>query len=176
MDSRLTANFGPSMVSPGLRLSKVVVMISFPRVSLRPDGPAAARADNLAMLVEEDIVVHHEQPLALDELVERAGLKRDDVAGPRRNMVAPGLPGVDRAGTAHPVVSRRAGKHQQDVDRRRGDQAAMTGGFGVGLVEIDRMIFADGFAVEFDRLPGQRVGNGLARFARDDIVPDLSQI
>ena len=47
---------------------------------------------------------------------------------------------------------------------------------GVGLVEIDRMILADRFAVEFDRLPGQRVGNGLARFAGDDMVPDLSQI
>jgi len=40
--------------------------------SLRPDGPAAAGTDHFAALVEEDVVVHHEQPLALDELVERA--------------------------------------------------------------------------------------------------------
>src|SRR6476619_1444728 len=106
MDSRLTAKPGPSMVSPGLRFSNVVVMMSLP--SLRPDGPAAARADHLAVLVEEDVVVHHEQPLALDELVERAGLQRDDVVGARRNIVAPGLPGIDGARRAHPVGLRRA--------------------------------------------------------------------
>jgi len=43
----------------------------------------------LAMLVEEDIVVHHEQPLALDEFVERAGLQRNDIVRSRRNIVAP---------------------------------------------------------------------------------------
>jgi hypothetical protein len=62
------------------------------------------------------------------------------------------------------------------VDRRRRDQPAITGGFGVGLVEIDRMILADRFAVEFDRLAGQRVGNRLARFAGDDVVSDFAQI
>jgi hypothetical protein len=41
------------------------------------------------MLVEEDIVVHHEQPLPLDELVERAGLETDDIVGTRRDVVAP---------------------------------------------------------------------------------------
>src|SRR5450755_4530496 len=112
MDSRLTANFGPSIASPVRRFSNVVPMIA-PSLH-RPDGLAATGTDHFAMLVEEDIVVHHEQPLALDELVERAGLQRDDVAGPRRNLVAPGLPGVDRAGTAHPVVRRRAGKHQEN--------------------------------------------------------------
>jgi hypothetical protein len=66
--------------------------------SLGPDGPAAAGTDHVAMLVEEDVVVHHEQPLALDELVERAGLQGDDVVRPRRNVVAPGLPGIDRPG------------------------------------------------------------------------------
>src|SRR5437667_11080957 len=62
------------------------------------------------------------------------------------------------------------------MDRRRCDQPAITRGFGVGLVEIDRMGLADRFAVEFDRLPGQRVGNGRARRAGDDVVPDLAQI
>src|SRR6266849_5023309 len=148
MDSRLTANFGPSMVSPGLRLSNAAIMISLPRVSLRPDGPATARTDHLAMLVEEDIVVHHEQPLALDEFVERAGLKPDDVAGTRRNVVAPGLSGIDGTGTAHPVVGRRAGEHQQDVDRRRRDQPTIMGGFGVDFVEIDRVSFTDRCAIQ----------------------------
>src|SRR5882672_10559727 len=176
MDSRLTANFGSSMVWPGLRLSNAAVMISLSRVSLRPDGPATARTNHLAMLVEEDIVVHHEQPLALDELVERAGLKPDDVAGTRRNVVAPRLSGIDGAGAAHPVVGRRAGKHQEDVDRRRRDQSAIDGGLGIVLVEIDRMVFADGCAIQLDGVPRQRVGNALARLAGDDVVPDLSQI
>src|SRR4029078_9496113 len=56
------------------------------------------------------------------------------------------------------------------------DQPAIAGGPGIGLVEIDRVIFADRFAVQFDSLFGQRVGNGLARLARDDVVPDLAQI
>ena len=51
--------------------------------------------------------------------------KRDDVVRPRRNVVAPGLPGIDRAGRAHPVVRRRAGEHQEDMDRRRRDQPAI---------------------------------------------------
>ena len=102
--------------------------------------------------------------------------KRDDVVRPRRNVVAPGLPGIDGAGRAHPVIRRRAGEHQQDMDRGRRDQPAIAGGLGVGLVEIDRMILADRFAVEFDRFLGQRVGNGLARLAGDDVVPDLAQI
>src|SRR5664279_485625 len=174
MDSRLTANFGPSMVSPGSRPSKVVVMISLP--SLRPDGPATARADHLAMLVEEDVVVHHEQPLALDELVERAGLQPDDVAGTRRNVVAPRLSGVDGARAAHPVVGRRAGKHQEDVDRGRRDQSAIGRRYGVGLVEIDRMVFADRLAVQLDRLARQRIWNGLARRAGNDVVPDFAQV
>src|SRR5450432_4071722 len=131
MDSRLTANFGPSMVSPALRLSNVAVMISFPHMSLRPDGPAATGTDDVAMLVEEDIVMHHEQPFALDELVERAGLQRDDVVGTRGNIVAPRLPGIDGAGAAHPVIGRRAGEHQQDMDRGRRNQPAITRGPGV---------------------------------------------
>src|SRR6204780_5940412 len=101
MDSRLTAKGGPSMASPGSRCSKVVFMVC-PSPSLRPDGPAAAGTDHFAMLVEEDIIVHHEQPFALDELVERAGLEGDHVAGPRRNVVTPGLPGIDGARRAHP--------------------------------------------------------------------------
>src|SRR3984957_11515199 len=176
MDSRLTANCGPSMLSPAPRLSNVTVMIPLPRVSLRPDGPAAARTDHRAMLVEEDIVVHHEQPFALDELVERGGFEPDGVVRTRRNMVAPGLPGIDGAGTAHPVIGRRAGKHQEDVNRRRRDQPAIAGGFGVGFIEINRMIFADRPAVQGDRFLRQRVGDGLARLARDDVVPELSQI
>src|SRR5450759_3482703 len=90
MDSRLTANFGPSQVSPAPRLSNVAVMVSFPQASLRPDGPAAAGANHLAVLVEKDIVVHHEQPFALDELVERSRRKRDHIARTRRHVVAPG--------------------------------------------------------------------------------------
>src|SRR5674476_899830 len=116
MVSRVTANFGPSMLSPALRLSNVAVMISLACASLRPDGPAAAGTDHVAMLVEEDVVVHHEQPFALDELVERAGLKRDDVAGTRRNTVAPCVAGSDGGRAARPVVGRRAGEHQEDVD------------------------------------------------------------
>src|SRR6478736_7525210 len=111
MDSRDTANFGPSMLSPAFRFSNVVVIASLGLILLGPDGPAAAGTDHVAMLVEEDVVVHHEQPLALDELVERAGLEPDDVVRPRRNVVAPGLPGIDRPRRAHPVIRRRAGKH-----------------------------------------------------------------
>src|ERR1700722_19773855 len=153
MDSRLTANFGPSMVSPAVRLSNVVVMMLLARscASLRrPDGPAATGTDHFAAPVEEHVVVHYEQPLALDELVERARRKRDDVAGPRRNVVAPGLPGIDGARRAHPVVGRCAGKHQENVDRGRRDQPAIAGGLGVSFVEIDRMILADRLAVELD--------------------------
>src|SRR5581483_8062517 len=104
MDSRETANDGPSMASPALMVSNVMALCS-----RRTNGLAAAGADHLAVLVEEHIVVHHEQPLAADELVERAGLQRDGVAGPRRDVVTPGLTGIDGAGRAHPVVGRRAG-------------------------------------------------------------------
>src|SRR3954452_10570205 len=97
MDSRDTANFGPPIASPALRPSNVVVMICS-LTSHRPDGPAAARTDHFAALVEENIVVHHEQPLALDELVERTRLQGNHVVGTRRNIVAPGLPGIDGAG------------------------------------------------------------------------------
>src|SRR5437773_2767007 len=64
MDSRDTANFGPSMLSPAFRSSKLVVMIIPPRllVLFGPDGPAAAGTDHVGMLVEKDVVVHHEQP------------------------------------------------------------------------------------------------------------------
>src|SRR5262249_52559977 len=34
---------------------------------------------------------------------------------------------------------------------------------------------ANRMAIEFDRFAGQRVGNGPARFAGDDVVPELSQ-
>src|SRR4051812_37688273 len=127
MDSRETANFGPSMASPAIRSSNVIMI---PSPSRRPDGLAAAGTDHLAMAVEEDVVVHHEQPFALDELVERPGLQGDDVTGPRGDIVAPGLPGIEGAGTAHPVVRRRAGEHQQDMDRGRRDQPAIARGFG----------------------------------------------
>src|ERR1043166_6470676 len=79
----------------------------------RTNGLAATRADHVAMLVEEDVVVDHEQPFALDELVERACLQRDHVSGASVDIVAPGLAGIDRARAAHPVVRRRAGEHQQ---------------------------------------------------------------
>src|SRR5690242_12650417 len=101
------------MVSPGLRLSKLGCMISS---SHRPDGLAAARTDHLARLIEEDVVVHHEQPLTLDEFVECPGLQGDDVAWTGGNVVAPGLTGIDRPRRAHPVVGGRAGKHEENVD------------------------------------------------------------
>src|ERR1700688_4781693 len=98
MDSRETANFGPSMASPVERLSNVVVMLISLKCPLhRPDGLAAAGTDDLAVLIEEHVVVDDEQPLALDELVERAGLQRDGVAGACGNVVAPGLAGIDGA-------------------------------------------------------------------------------
>src|SRR5258707_14550207 len=62
------------------------------------------------------------------------------------------------------------------MDRGRRDQPAIAGGLGIGLVEIDRVILADRFAVELNGFPGQRVGNGLARLAGNDVVPDLAQI
>src|SRR5262249_15779260 len=43
-----------------------------------------------------------------------------------------------------------------------------------GLVEIERMQIADGAAVFLDGIERQRVGNGLARLARDDLVPRLT--
>src|SRR5690242_20063775 len=135
MDSRVTANCGPSIASPAERLSNVVV-IALPSLH-RPNRPAAAGTDYIALLVEEDVVVHHEQPLALDELVERAGLQGDDVIGPRRNVVAPGLSRIDGSRRAHPVIHRRAGEHQEDMDRGWRDQPAIAGGPGIGLVEID---------------------------------------
>src|SRR5487761_2129759 len=73
--------FWPLDAVPGLEAFK---RRRHDRVPLtRPDGPAAARTDHRAMLVEEDIVVHHEQPFALDELVERARLEPDDVVRTR---------------------------------------------------------------------------------------------
>src|SRR5579871_2414468 len=172
MDSRLTANFGPSIPSPAFKLSNVVTCPPLDR----PDGPAAARTDHLAVLVEEDIVVNDEQPFALDEFVERARFEPDDVAGTRRNVVAPRLARIDGARRAHPVVRRRAGKHQEDVDRGRRDQSAVTGRFRIGLIEVEWMGFADRGTIEFNGLARQRVGNGLARLTRDDDVPDLAQV
>src|SRR5262245_43779275 len=99
-------------------ISCPTAMSSKRAISLRPYRLAAARADHLAALVEEDIVVDREEPALADELVEAAGLQRDRVARPRRDVVAPALTGVDRAGAAHPVVRRRAGEHQEDVDGR----------------------------------------------------------
>src|SRR5689334_24633410 len=106
MDSRVTANCGPSIRSPAERLSNVVIALPS---SHRPNRPAAAGTDYVALLVEEDVVVNDEQPFALDELVERAGLQGDHVIRARRDVVAPGLPGIDRAGRAHPVIRRGAG-------------------------------------------------------------------
>src|SRR4051812_23996089 len=105
MDSRDTAKDGPSMVSPSFRLANVSVIFSLP--SHRPDRLATAGADHCVFLVEEDVVVHDEQPLSPDELVERARLEPDHVAGPGRNVVAPRLARIDRARAAHPVVGRR---------------------------------------------------------------------
>src|SRR5258707_15609084 len=100
MNSRDTAKLGPSMVSPALRSSNVVVMAPSP--SLRPDGPAAAGADHLAALVEEDVVMHHEQSFSLDELVDRAGLQRIGVTRLRRGDADRGVSGILAAGGAHP--------------------------------------------------------------------------
>jgi hypothetical protein len=38
------------------------------------------------------------------------------------------------------------------------------------------MIFANRLAVQLDRLPRQGIGNGPARLAGDDVVPDFPQI
>ena len=62
------------------------------------------------------------------------------------------------------------------MDRRRRDQPAIDGSLRVVLIEIKRMVFADGCAIQLDGVPRQRVGNGLARLAGDDVVPDLAQI
>src|ERR1700733_16133948 len=62
------------------------------------------------------------------------------------------------------------------MDRWRRDQAAIARGPGVGLVEIDRMILADRFAVERDGLVRQRVGDGLAGLAGNDVVPEFARI
>src|SRR5580658_4325884 len=126
------------------------------------------------MLVEEDIVVHHEESLLPDEFGERAGLEGDRVAGPRRQVVAPGLAGIHRAGAAHPVVDRRAGEHQQDVDSGRRDEAAMDAASRVFLVEIKRVDIVDGAAIALNRLEGEMVGDGLALLTRHDLVPDLA--
>src|SRR6185312_13610055 len=48
-------------------------------------------------------------------------------------------------------------------------------GLGRDLVEIERIGLADRLAVQRDRVPGQGVGNGLARLAGHDLVPDLAQ-
>src|SRR4051794_35132398 len=112
MGSRVTANCGPSIRSPAERLSNVVVIAlsSYP-----PNRPAAAGTDYVAPGVKEDVVVNHKQPFALDELVECAGLKRNHIIGPRRDVVPPGLSRIDRAGRAHPVIRRGAGEHQEDM-------------------------------------------------------------
>src|SRR5882757_10507890 len=62
------------------------------------------------------------------------------------------------------------------MDRRRRDQPAINGGLRVVLIEIKRVIFANGCAIQLDGVPRQRVGNGLARLAGDDVVPDFPQI
>src|SRR5262249_11872875 len=82
------------------------------------------------------IIVHDEKPLTLDELVERSGLKRNDIARPRRDVVAPRLASIDRAWTAHPVVGRGAGEHQENMDRRWRDEPAEGAGLGGGFVTL----------------------------------------
>src|SRR5262245_13877652 len=73
MDSRVTANGGPLIASPADRLSNVVAIA--PLLSHRPNRPAAAGTDYVALPVEEDVVANDEQPFAPGELVERAGLE-----------------------------------------------------------------------------------------------------
>src|ERR1700730_9910239 len=101
MDSRDTANFAPSMLCPGASVSNVVVMACS---SHRPNRPAAARTDDLAVLVEEDVVVNDEQPLFLDEFVQRPSLQRDRVVRAGGNVVAPGLARVHGARASHPII------------------------------------------------------------------------
>src|SRR5258708_4181686 len=133
MDSRETANFGPSMVSPALRRSNVAVMISLPRASLRPDGPAAAGTDHVALLVE-----------------------------------APGVRGRGGGGAGNGGGGGGEGKQRQEVDRGGRDEPAITGGFGVDFVEIDRVSFTDRSAIQLNGVPRQRVRDGLARLAGND--------
>src|SRR4029079_189635 len=98
MLSRETGNDGPSMRCP-TSISALVVMGAS---SHRPDGLATTRADDLPLLVEKHVIVHDEQPILPDELVERTRLQSNGIAGPRRDVVAPGLAGIDGARTAHP--------------------------------------------------------------------------
>src|SRR6266545_1911701 len=107
------------MMPPKLVLPKLVVMVlisfSLPQ-SRGSDGLAAAGTDDIAMLIEEHIVVDHEETFTLDEFVQRAGVQGDGVARPCRLVVTPRLAGIDGAWRPHPVVRRGAGKHQKDVD------------------------------------------------------------
>src|SRR3546814_21190292 len=91
------------------RSTRTDTLFPYTPLFLSADGPAAAGADHFVVLVEEHVVVHGEQAVFLDELVQRAGLQADDVAGPGLYVVAPGLAGVDGAGAAHPVVGGGAG-------------------------------------------------------------------
>src|SRR3546814_10909690 len=76
------------------RSTRTDTLFPYTPLFLSADGPAAAGADHFVVLVEEHVVVHGEQAVFLDELVQRAGLQADDVAGPGRDVVAPGLAGV----------------------------------------------------------------------------------
>src|SRR5208337_3511251 len=115
--------------------NSLLMMVS----SHRPDGPAAAGADHVTMLIKKDVVVNHEEALSLDELVERSGLQRDRITGARGAVVAPRLDGVYRALGAHPIICRCASAHQQDLDRRRGDESAIASPPRVFLIEIEWM-------------------------------------
>jgi len=134
---------------------------------LRPDRPAATAADDLVTPVEEDVVMDGEQPISPDELVQASRLQTNGISGPRRNVVAPTLARIDRARAAHPVVGRRAAKHEQDMDAGGRDQAATAAPPSVFLVEIERMLISHRAAVALDSLQGQQVGNGRPRFPRN---------
>src|SRR5260370_40576512 len=56
----------------------------------QPNGPTAPGTDHLAVLIEEHVIVNHEQPLFTTKLVQCARLKGDASATSCGDVVAPG--------------------------------------------------------------------------------------
>ncbi|MNL32811.1 hypothetical protein D3C87_1546860 [compost metagenome] len=62
------------------------------------------------------------------------------------------------------------------MDRRGSDQTAVHALASEFLVEVQRMGIANDSAILVNGLQGEGVGNGLARFTGDDVVPGLAQL
>src|SRR5438309_2162768 len=149
------------MASPALSCSNVVVIAPSPYTG-RIVQPRPEQITSRAWLKKTLSCTTNSRSRLMNLSSARASSR---MTSPGRNVVAPGLPGIDRTRRTHPVVRGRAGKHQHDVDRGRRNQAAVTGRLRIGLVEIERMGLADRPAVQRDRFAGERIGDGLARFA-----------